>query len=114
MLQTRKDYPMEITNIESGTFNEMLARMEHAARIIEDVSKRYQCKAMGEWIDNQDACLLLGVSPRTLQAFRDNGTLAYSQISHKIYYKPEDVRKLLPLVEAKKLIANQPRKQSHE
>ena len=80
MLQTRKDYPMEITNIESGTFNEMLARMEHAARIIEDVSKRYQCKAMGEWIDNQDACLLLGVSPRTLQAFRDNGNLAYSQI----------------------------------
>lgn len=105
---------MEITNIESGTFNEMLARMEHASRIIEDISKRYQRKAMGEWIDNQDACLLLGVSPRTLQAFRDNGTLAYGQISHKIYYKPEDVQKLLPLVEAKRLIANQPRELSHE
>lgn len=93
---------MEITNIESGAFNEMLARMEQAARIIEDISKRYRCKTMGEWMDNQEACLLLGVSPRTLQTFRDNGILAYSQISHKIYYKPEDIQKLLPIVETKK------------
>lgn len=105
---------MEITNIESGTFNEMLARMEHAARIIEDINGRYECRSMGEWMDNQDACLILGVNPRTLQTFRDNGTLAYSRISHRVYYKPEDVRKLLPLVKAKRLTANQSQKQSHE
>ena len=105
---------MEITNIESGTFNEMLARMEHAVRIIEDISGRYECRTMGEWMDNQDACLILGVSPRTLQTFRDNGTLAYSRISHRVYYKSEDVRKLLPLVKTNKLTTNQSQGQSHE
>lgn len=113
-LNQEKTILMEITNIESGAFNEMLARMEHAVRIIEDISGRYEYKAMEEWIDNQDACLILGVGPRTLQTFRDNGTLAYSRISHRVYYKPEDVRKLMPLVEAKRLTTNQAQKQNHE
>ncbi|MDR1056930.1 MAG: hypothetical protein LBL90_14220 [Prevotellaceae bacterium] len=29
-------------------------------------------------------------SKRILQTYRDNGTLAYTQIKHKIFYKPED------------------------
>ncbi len=42
---------------------------------------------------------MLDISPRTLQTLRDNGTLAYSQICHKTYYKPEDVERILPVVE---------------
>ena len=39
------------------------------------------------------------VSPRTLQTLRDNGTLAYSQINHKVFYKPEDVMRIVKPVE---------------
>ena len=51
-----------------------------------------------KWLDNQEVCLLLKVSPRTLQTLRDNGTLAYTQICHKTYYKPGDVEKLMVYV----------------
>jgi hypothetical protein len=37
-----------------------------------------------------------------LKTLRDNGTLAYSQISHKTYYKPVDVQKILLVVEEKR------------
>ena len=47
-------------------------------------------------------CQILNISPRTLQTLRDNGTLAFSQINHKVYYKPEDVKKILSVVEDKK------------
>ncbi|MDD3504677.1 MAG: helix-turn-helix domain-containing protein [Eubacteriales bacterium] len=57
---------------------------------------------MKEWLDNQDVCQLLNISKRTLQTLRDNGTLAYTQISHKTYYKPEDVEKIVPVVEEKR------------
>ena len=57
---------------------------------------------MKEWLDNQDVCQLLNISYRTLQTLRDNGTLAYTQISHKIYYKPEDVEKIVSVVEEKR------------
>lgn len=87
---------MEIVSIEAKAFEEMVRRLEYAARTVENICDRHKEKAMGEWMDNQDVCLLLGVSPRTLQTLRNNGTLAYSQISHKTYYRPEDVRQLIP------------------
>ena len=59
-------------------------------------------KRHGEWLDNQDVCQILNISPRTLQTLRQNGTLAYSQIEHKVYYKPEDVERIIPLVEDKR------------
>ena len=50
-------------------------------------------------LDNQDVCRMLNISPRTLQTLRDNGTLAYSQINHKTYYHPEDVQRIVSVVE---------------
>jgi len=52
----------------------------------------------GDWLDNQDVCQMLNISPRPLQTLRDNGTLAYSQINRKVYYKPEDVESILHVV----------------
>lgn len=43
--------------------------------------------------------ILYLVSPRTLQTLRDNGTLSYSQINHKTYYHPEDVQRIVSIVE---------------
>ena len=37
-----------------------------------------------------------------LQTLRDTGKLAYSQIQHKIYYKAEDVEKLVTYVGLKR------------
>ena len=47
------------------------------------------------WLDNQEVSLLLNISSRTLQSYRDRGVIAYSQIGHKCYYKLEDVRLLI-------------------
>ena len=52
----------------------------------------------GDWLDNQDVCQMLNISPRTLQTLRDNGTLAYSQIYRKVYYKPKDVESFLHVI----------------
>ncbi|WP_417238082.1 helix-turn-helix domain-containing protein [Bizionia sp.] len=47
------------------------------------------------WIDNQDVLHTLHISKRTLQTFRDNGTLPYSKVKGKFYYKVSDVEQLL-------------------
>ena len=69
---------------------------------MKEMAGRGTDKRLGEWLDNQDVCQILNISPRTLQTLRQNGTLAYSQIEHKIYYKPEDVERIIPLVEVRK------------
>ncbi|GAE86140.1 hypothetical protein JCM10512_4631 [Bacteroides reticulotermitis JCM 10512] len=53
-------------------------------------------------MDNQDVCIVLNISPRTLQTYRDNGTLPYSQVNHKMYYRPEDVQAALRLIGEKR------------
>lgn len=78
---------MEIVAIEAQTFDRMLQRLKDMARITDEICKMHGERKIGGWMDSQDACLRLGVSPRTLQTFRDNGTLAYSRIGHKIYYR---------------------------
>lgn len=93
---------MEIVNIDAKTFEAMLSKVESFTTRMEHLCRLYGDKDIGEWLDNQDVCLLLNISPRTLQTLRDNGTLAYSQINHKTYYKPEDVEKILPLVEERR------------
>lgn len=48
-----------------------------------------------QWIDGQDVLQVLHISKRNLQTLRDNGTLGFSRIGGKIYYKVSDVEGLL-------------------
>ena len=93
---------MEVITIEKKTFDEMSEKFDRFVNRVEEICRRCGDKDMGEWLDNQDVCRLLNISPRTLQTLRDNGTLAYSRISQKIYYKPRDVRRILPVVEERR------------
>ena len=47
------------------------------------------------WMDGQEVMLLLKISKRTLQSMRDNGTLPFSRINSKFYYKAEDIQMML-------------------
>lgn len=90
---------MEIVSIEKRTFEAMVARFNRFVSRMEVICQRYGEKRMSEWMDNQDVCRMLNISPRTLQTLRDNGTLAYSQINHKTYYRPEDVERIVSVIE---------------
>lgn len=93
---------MEVIIIEKKTFEEMTAKFDEFVKRIENACLRNSAKGMGEWLDNQDVCRTLNISPRTLQTLRDNGTLAYGQIHHKIYYKAGDVQRIVSVVENKR------------
>jgi cell division protein FtsB len=42
-------------------------------------------------LDNQDLCMLLNISKRTLQRYRATGELPFQTLYHKTYYKESDV-----------------------
>ena len=93
---------MEVISIERSTYEELLTSFNSFVSQMKAMAGRGTDKRLGEWLDNQDVCQILNISPRTLQTLRQNGTLAYSQIEHKTYYKPEDVERIIPLVEVRK------------
>ena len=90
---------MEVISIERSTYEELLTSFNSFVEQMKKMASRGTDKKLGDWLDNQDVCQMLNIRPRTLQTLRDNGTLAYSQINRKIYYKPEDVKRILTVVE---------------
>jgi hypothetical protein len=89
---------MEVISIERSTYEELLTSFNSFVAQMRALADRGTDKGLGDWLDNQDVCQILNISPRTLQTLRDNGTLAYSQINRKVYYKPEDVKRILYVV----------------
>lgn len=86
---------MEIINVESQTWELIMARLATFAQRVETLCGDSGDKALQTWLTNEDVCGILNVSKRTLQTYRDSGKLSYSQIGYKIYYRPEDVEQLI-------------------
>lgn len=80
--------------VEKRSYERLVARIEALARRVSELCRR-QDKALQPWLDNEEVCLLLNIQKRTLQRYRERGLLPSTQIRHKIYYKTEDVERLL-------------------
>ncbi|WP_419802151.1 helix-turn-helix domain-containing protein [Mucilaginibacter sp.] len=48
-----------------------------------------------EWLKSAEVRKLLGISPGTLQNLRINGTFTYSKIGGMMYYRYQDIMRLL-------------------
>lgn len=86
---------MEIINIEADTYEAMIKRFDSFTRKVESMCEQQRDIGLKPWLDNQDVCLMLGITKRTLQTYRERGLIPFSRIRHKIFYRPEDVEKLL-------------------
>lgn len=95
---------MGIILIEQKVWEKMLESFSELTGKVRKLTERNT--GLKTWLDNEDVCRMLNISKRTLQSYRDSGKLAFSQINHKIYYKPEDVEAFL----RKKLSVNTSKK----
>ena len=86
---------MDITCIDTRTFEQMLARVELLSDRFNRLFSPPKSKELEKWLDSQGVCSMLRISLRTLQTLRSNGRLSYSQIGGKIYYCQENVIKLI-------------------
>ena len=62
---------------------------------MDSINHQRNGRRMSDWMDNQDVCQALKIIPRTLQTLRDSGRLPHSKINNRIYYRPEDVERLI-------------------
>ena len=73
----------------------LLEQVEKVVGALDKKNKKPQNYLNGERLyDNQDVCLLLNISKRTLQRYRDNG-LKYYTILHKSYYREKDLHEFI-------------------
>ena len=90
---------MEVVTIEKRTFEAMLAEIATLTRKVDLLCEKCNDKKLPQWFDNEDVCRRLRISPRTLQTMRDTRMIGCTQINRKFFYKPEEVMRLLPMME---------------
>ncbi|TXK45721.1 helix-turn-helix domain-containing protein [Pontibacter qinzhouensis] len=74
--------------------------LQHFRRqLLEDLqqllSKRQPTQTQKQVLKSAEVRKLLKISPATLQSLRINGTLPFSKIGGTIYYRQEDIEKLM-------------------
>jgi len=80
-------------NIEFITKDD-IRRLENLLYEIKGLIKPGQAQSK-QWLKSYEVRKLLNISPGTLQNLRVNGTLRYTKIGGLLYYKLEDIEKLL-------------------
>ncbi len=87
---------MEVVAIQKSTLEEMNDELRELLEMTENATQKYTSIFKKErWLDNQEVCVMLNISKRTLQTYKDKGWLAYSKLNRKNYFKFSDVQTLL-------------------
>ncbi|QEC77283.1 helix-turn-helix domain-containing protein [Mucilaginibacter ginsenosidivorax] len=71
---------------------------ELESRLLTEIKKLVPMDGQGvskKWLKSNEVRKLLKISPGTLQNLRINGTLSFTRIGSLIYYKQDDINKLL-------------------
>ncbi|WP_165044914.1 helix-turn-helix domain-containing protein [Dysgonomonas sp. ZJ709] len=55
----------------------------------------YRAIRMDDLLTGDEVCRILNIKPRTLQTYRDNGLLKFSQIERKIFYYASDLKEVI-------------------
>lgn len=79
-------------------FREITDNYKRTQDRLSEISKalnKPETKKPIEIIDNPKFMELMGISQKTAQAWRDKGTISYSQVGNKIYYRISDIKELL-------------------
>jgi hypothetical protein len=81
--------------IDKENFDAWMERIMHRFdkqdKTLDKMSERRNMLDGEILLDNQDLCMLLNVSKRTLQRYRSMGELPFQTVYHKTYYKESDV-----------------------
>ena len=87
---------MEVIAIQKTALDRMKNELRKLLEMTENATRKYTSIFKEEqWLDNQEVCLLMNITKRTLQTYKDKGLLPYSKLNRKNYYKLSDVQALL-------------------
>ena len=87
---------MEVIAIQKSALDGMTNELKALLELTENATMKYISIFKEEkWLDNQEVCLMMKITKRTLQTYKDKGLLPYSKLNRKNYYKLSDVQALL-------------------
>ena len=74
----------------------MHREVKEVSNLIAEMTAPYKALQQAtKWLDQQEACQLLGISKRILQQYRDDGLIAFIKLERKILFRESNIVKVL-------------------
>jgi len=86
---------MNVITMESAVFDNIMARLDKFEMVLKKTIRTSSYPLSERWLDTETLCKIFGCSKRTIQMYRDEHMLPFSQIKHTMYYRASDVEKFL-------------------
>ena len=86
---------MEIITFESKAYKELDNKITTIANFIFNQLGESKTNEDEIWVDSYEVCTFLKISEKTLQRLRVAGTIAYSNIRGRYFYKISEVKRML-------------------
>ena len=86
---------MEIITFESKAYKELDNKITTIANFIFNQLGERKTNEDEIWVDSYEVCTFLKISEKTLQRLRVAGTIAYSNIRGRYFYKISEVKRML-------------------
>ena len=80
---------------EYSRFRKIMEKLEKIDNKLDRINKVNDVFNGDKLLDNQDMCMLLRISERTLQRYRQKGKVQYYMIDGKPYYKASELTEIL-------------------
>ena len=88
---------MNVIMMEKSDFDNLVGRIEAIAEHIRKSEKAKSQDRTERWLSSEEAMDILGVSPRTLQRYRDTGRIPFYKIGKNCRYRLSDVERALEM-----------------
>lgn len=85
---------MEVVTIEKETFEGIIREVNEVIAMADDLLKKFK-PARNQWLDRENVCIMLNISRRTLQNYKDQKIIPYTRINRKSYFKLSDIENFL-------------------
>ena len=86
---------MEIITFESKAYKELDNKITAIADYIFNHTETARQSEEDMCVDSYEVCTFLKISEKTLQRLRVSGTIAYSNIRGRYFYKVSEIRRML-------------------
>lgn len=84
---------MEKMIFEMPAMDEILAKLDKIEKKLETINKQKSLE--GLLLTSKEACVVLKVSARSLQTYRDRGMIPFIQFGHEVRFRPDDLQRFL-------------------
>lgn len=86
---------MDVILVKEKAMESVTEHFGWLAKKVEELCGLFDGERVREYLDNQDVCVRLNVSKRTLQYYRDSGKISFTCIGNKVYYRTADIERFL-------------------